>query len=520
MKSGQQLEREALRDNESTNEQARPRTTAAQGSVALIGSFAVIAVLNYGFGLAMAWLLRPAAYGVLGVSQTVLMILSLVVNAGFPRVVLRAVSSAGWPLPRDTLQTIKTALRANLGLAALGGTVIVLLYLLQSDVRRPETLGIALLLLATGLVLSVNAVLASLLGGLFRFRPASLVSVIEVVVKVVGGLSLVVIGYGAAGAIAGFLIGAIIATLLAAFYLRDLDYLHTPGWQPLRTLHSSVPMFLGVVALGLLSNLDILVLKLFAPASQSDSLAGIYQAAVILARIPIFIATSMMTAVFSFMSRDAEQPQGAAGVRIYALVSLKYAALFLLPLNVIFITRPDAIISVFFPRAYAESSLALAASSVGTAALVLVTIFSFIFQATGKPEVPARILPLAVVLEVLLGRWLVPAYSTLGAAGALTISSTCALVALFAAFRTVYTFHISLATLGRYTICLALLVALLLILPASGGVGLVLSSGGALAIYLLALVLAGLLEPGDIKTLAAGMRLPDRVTARVLRLFG
>lgn len=61
---------------------------------------------------------------------------------------------------------------------------------------------------------------------------------------------------------------------------------------------------------------------------------------------------------------------------------------------------------------------------------------------------------------------------------------------------------------------------LLLILPAAGGVSLVMSSGAALAIYFFALLLTRLLDPGDIKTLATGMRLPDRVTARVLRLFG
>src|SRR4051812_45403529 len=93
--------------------ETQPPTTAARSSVTLIGSFVVSAIVNYAFGLAMAWLLHPQAYGVLGVAQTALVIITLIVGAGLPQMVVRVVSSSEQPFPITTRRIVKTAVAAN-----------------------------------------------------------------------------------------------------------------------------------------------------------------------------------------------------------------------------------------------------------------------------------------------------------------------------------------------------------------------------------------------------------------------
>ena len=52
---------------------ARERSAAA-GSVILIALFAASAVLNYSFGLALAWFLVPSMFGIVSAVQNVLML--------------------------------------------------------------------------------------------------------------------------------------------------------------------------------------------------------------------------------------------------------------------------------------------------------------------------------------------------------------------------------------------------------------------------------------------------------------
>jgi O-antigen/teichoic acid export membrane protein len=72
----------------------RTQRTAAGGGAALVLRFVATALLNYGFGVALAWLLSQSEFGAVSVLQNVLLLTGAVVSAGLPWALARAVAHA------------------------------------------------------------------------------------------------------------------------------------------------------------------------------------------------------------------------------------------------------------------------------------------------------------------------------------------------------------------------------------------------------------------------------------------
>ncbi len=70
----------------------RGHQSAAAGTAVLMGAIALAAPLNYGFGLALAWLLPAAEFGRVSVLLTVLLLATSVLAAGFPWALARRVA--------------------------------------------------------------------------------------------------------------------------------------------------------------------------------------------------------------------------------------------------------------------------------------------------------------------------------------------------------------------------------------------------------------------------------------------
>jgi O-antigen/teichoic acid export membrane protein len=97
----------------------RTQRTAAGGGIVLVLRFVVTAVLNYAFGVALAWLLPRSEFGAVGVLQNVLLLAAAVFSAGLPWALARAVAQAGNAIAA-TASTFRAALAGNLAL----GTVL------------------------------------------------------------------------------------------------------------------------------------------------------------------------------------------------------------------------------------------------------------------------------------------------------------------------------------------------------------------------------------------------------------
>jgi O-antigen/teichoic acid export membrane protein len=384
----------------------------------MLGAFAATSALNYAFGLAAGWLLAPGDFGLLAFVQTLLLIVGLALNSGVP-----------WQLTKDLLHlspegrhgVIRGALIANCGLATAIVIVIGALYVLGPLRLGLERSTILLLTLAACPAMAALAIARSSANGLNDFAAVALLTVTEIGIKVIAGVLLMLLGLGAVGAIAGFTIGAIGGAILG---LRYLAVSLAVGWRGARVsprLRSTFPLFVAVLGLALVLNLDLLALKLV--AGDARSAVGLYQAGIILANLPYYVVTAALSPIlFARVARmgaldRAAETIGATIARVLVLV---------LPLEYALILAPDLALGVLFPEAYASGAAGLQLLALGNALMIVVSLLATVFQAVGRANVPATLFAILVPIEALVLIGIVP---TRQAAGAATTFVGVALVA-------------------------------------------------------------------------------------------
>src|SRR6476661_5844372 len=93
---------------------------AGVGSVILVGGIALNAVLNYGFGVALAWLVPPEVFGRISVLLSVLLLAATVLAAGFPWTLAREVAKADGVDAAARAEADATFRAALLGNLAIG----------------------------------------------------------------------------------------------------------------------------------------------------------------------------------------------------------------------------------------------------------------------------------------------------------------------------------------------------------------------------------------------------------------
>jgi O-antigen/teichoic acid export membrane protein len=406
-----------------------------------IGAYLLTSLLNYALSVALSWFFTPAEFGVLGVAQSILLLLALAVGSGFAWTANQDTASAG--LNPRTRRRFRSALIANLALGGLLGAILILVYF-TGVLPLGEAYRYVIPLVGLSiLVLSTRAVVNGAARGLYRFNPVAVNMVLEVLVKIGVGLTLVAAGFSVAGVMAGFAAGAALALLHSLWIVRPARLWKGPGWFDPQVLSATAPLFLGMVGASLMLNLDVLGLKLLSPPAQGDLLAGYYQAAVILARAPVFIAQALTLVLFSYAAGKKlfnDHPRRVSGGREdksdleiksqNVKTALKAWSRLLMPGGIALILAPRTAILLFFPRAYLQAGMALRIAAGGGLLLALVTLLIGVFQASGERRKPATAAGIATLGQVAVLVWLVPVLGINGAGLSLLSGSLIALAAL------------------------------------------------------------------------------------------
>src|SRR5690349_7684716 len=102
----------------------RTERGAAGGGVVLMLRFVATSLLNYGFGVALVWLLPKSEFGEVSVLQNLLLLSGMVLAAGMPWVLARTIARTDARTPRaegdpDWHATFRTALATNLNVGAV-----------------------------------------------------------------------------------------------------------------------------------------------------------------------------------------------------------------------------------------------------------------------------------------------------------------------------------------------------------------------------------------------------------------
>jgi O-antigen/teichoic acid export membrane protein len=366
-------------------------------------------LLNYAFALVMGWLLDPGDYGLLAFAQSLLLVGGLVLHSGFSWSLARAVVKADGPRERDAL--VRGTLLANLALAAAMGMALLALFAVGPLRGGFEQWSVVVVVALCLPFISLVATASKCAQGSERFGIVASLGLTEMSCKTLSGAALALLGFGASGAIVGFLVGAVCAAALGFRQLVRGIGIRLRGSLKLPAVRTSAAMFGALLGLSMLLNLDLAGLKLLSP---ERALVGYYQAGLVLSNAPYYVAVATLLPVL--------------------YVELGLTATLFLPFEIVLMTFPRQALLTFFPDVYAAGAPALRLLAIGNTLLILAAIFTTTFQAVGRAKVPALIL-LAVTLAEPFALWAaVPSGQALGAAWVFVAVAFLALFCLVAVY--------------------------------------------------------------------------------------
>jgi O-antigen/teichoic acid export membrane protein len=384
-------------------------------------SFAGMSVVNYAFSFAAGWLLLPGDFGLLAFAQTLLTLIGLILNSGLPWSLTASLVEAN---EEDRAKRVRGSALANLGLSLLFALILLVLFMLGPLKPGLETWPVALLVAGTLPLISLITIMRAALQGSERFGALAALWLIETGVKALSGVGLVMAGFGAAGAIAGFFIGSLVASVVGLVFLVRLLRISPFGGIQAPSFSHAGAMFSAMLGMALLLNMDMLALKLFSGADRA--VVGRYQAGIILANTPYYILTATFPVLFTQIVRK-KTIRASVGL---AAETLRLALIFLIPVEALLALFPQFFLRLLFPATYLAGAPALRLLALANAAFLLVAVLSTTFQATGKALLPGRTLLAITAIEAVLLAVFVPVWNSIGAASIFLSATLTALIIL------------------------------------------------------------------------------------------
>jgi O-antigen/teichoic acid export membrane protein len=363
---------EDTKQEEVTLQPTMPRagtSGARSGALLAIASGAGI-VLNYAFLLAAGRILGSDRYGSLGALLGLLAVV-LIPAGAVQMAVSREVSrlaAEGRSQEADAFAraTLRLALFATVPLLAVAFALAVpLAHLLH--IHSSGVVALAEFAFITALVYPAAM---GVLQGRQRFHALAALYVFPFIVRIV----LLAIVAGAGFRLGGTVFATVVATVAAALLaialisdsLRRARAVSSPSLRPF--LRYLAPVGVGLVAIALLTHVDILVVK--ARFSAHD--AGAYAAASAFARVAFFLPATILAVLFPRTA--ARQARGEETEDILGR-SLIATAVFCAGLAVFYQATGPGLVTASFGRDYAEGGRILAPFAIAIALFSIAQIF-------------------------------------------------------------------------------------------------------------------------------------------------
>lgn len=403
------------------------------GAMWLVLAQAVVLILGYTTHLWIGRWLGRGPYGVYGVVLSIQTIVGLILTLGVPVAVSRFVAQN-----QEHAQAIlRQALRIQAAMAAIVVSLSLLTSPLISNLLGDPSLTPLISFVAIVLLFQAfYPVFTQFLSGLHQFNRQAYLTIGYAIVKLLGAISLLS-AFQVYGAFAGFGIGGLVAAIIGWFWTRGIGTV-TAHRLPLRPFLSFSGFYvLILVTLQLLISLDLFMVKALL---GDDVLAGEYNAAVTLARIPYFLlqglAFILLPSVSALTKPGESHDQAAAFIRD----ALRYLIALIVPSVALAAATSRSLIELFFSAEYLMAAPALTILMVGVGSIAFYLLLANIVAGAGRPAIVLWITLGLVGLSAVLGIILIPRFELLGAAIQTTAAGLVGLTIL--AHYTFHTFRI------------------------------------------------------------------------------
>lgn len=250
---------------------------------------------NYVYHFALGRLLGPASYSVVASAVAAFSLLTL------PSLIVQLIGArfTSVATARDGVAPVRRLRRQLTAIAVgLGGTVAVVMVIASPTLARFLQLRdrqvTAILTVSTllGMLIAVNR---GILQGLQRFGALTLNLVLDGAGRVAVALTLVLGGFGPAGAVAGLMAGPAIAYAQSLAILRRLpERVPTVAISLGEMARYAAPTATAVIGVTYLFNVDVVLARHYLPSRE----AGIYAAGAVLGRVVYFLGLTIAAVMF------------------------------------------------------------------------------------------------------------------------------------------------------------------------------------------------------------------------------
>ena len=376
--------------------------TAAQGVAYLTASSAATVALGFVVHAIASRLLAKADYGRFVVALSTGTWLKILVLALFVPGLMKIVSEDH----RRLRVALKAGGRWQLA-AGLAVTVAVVAAspLLARVLGDPALTGLLMLAAAEVLVFSRFALRAYLMQALRRYRDAAAAFAAYGIVRAAVACGLVLLGLGAAGAMAGLIAGPLLAVAVAMVLTgRLLSRLPSVPYPALwsRSLSWTAMILPADVATATLMTVDVWIVK---RVVTDASATGLYGAAYAVSRLADMALLGLNSAVFGRVSGAAAEGDRALACSV-SMQSMRFVLIVLTPICCLAAGSAREIMALLFGAPYAEAGPLLTVLLTSASCLAALKLMLVLLTALDRPGhkslLVVGLLPVGVVLCLVL----------------------------------------------------------------------------------------------------------------------
>jgi O-antigen/teichoic acid export membrane protein len=333
------------------------------GSIIMLVGSGLVSAINFGYNVAVARMLGPAAFGHAAAAVTLLMLVSAI-TLSFQLVcakfVARNETFAGKAEVYSAL--MKRAFRVGvvLGTALLLASGYVSRYL-----NLPSPRIVALLALGIAFYIPLGVKRGGL-QGTCSFARLSWNFLIEAATKFLGAVVLIELGYGVYGAVAAISVSVVLAYFVPATP-KELKFNPAVGLPAsFSEGMQAIVFFTGQVVI---NNIDILLVKHFFASEQ----AGLYAAIALVGRVIYFASWSVVSAMFPISAGAKPKEENASVLVVPLIIVLLISLVFIVGLAAF----PEPVLRAVFGPGFQigagmDSLMSLYAAATGTYSLAVV----------------------------------------------------------------------------------------------------------------------------------------------------
>lgn len=334
----------------------------------------------------IARILGPEEYGLYSISTVIPSLLLLFVDPGIDQGLMKYAASLK---VKGEEKRVAKLLLHGLSFKLLLGLIATFVCFILSDqfarqiLKRPE-IGSYIQLASTLIILqTVYTTINSTFVGLDRTEHNALVTNVQAVIKALVSSFLVILGLGIFGALFGYIMGCLAATLVGTFILyriyKSLNHNYGTSHQDFLSnlkllVRYGFPLYLSALLAGFVLQYQNILLAVFTSNDDVGNFRAAMNFTVLITTLSMSMGTTLLPA-FSKLERKNDE----AG-RLFKL-SVKYGSMIVLPIATAIMLYSREIVGIIYGEGYTTASLFLSLAIIqfyliGLGSLILGSLFN------------------------------------------------------------------------------------------------------------------------------------------------